>query len=273
MDKRKPSDPSSNPLPKQPKQLTSSETDTSWRHAPEEKLIEGEVKPVHIPKQVEQFSYALLPLVGYGLLGFSLFALIDALVPLQLTNPNWEFRTLSRLVDMSPAILIGLLFVFFRREGYIRRSEMLVLRSLSWATLVIGVFYFLLIPLGLINSARINQRTESEIAYKLVRQNEQINKAKSQAEAATDDQLEKFIEFSRTKNPNQQIIDPQRIRAQWQKEIAKAKENAEQNAAAERSAKTTELIKDAAKANIGAALAGTLFILFWRMTLWARVTE
>jgi len=280
MDKRKPSDSSRLP-PKLPPQKVSVDIDgvdsqlhdEGWRTAPKEKNIEGEIKPVYIPKQVEDFSYKLLPLIGYGLLGFTLFAFIDIVIPTQLTNPYWEFRAQSRLVEMAPASLMGLMFIFFRQEGYIRRGEIFVLRCLSWTALVVGVLYLLLIPLGLVNSARLNEKTDTDIAYRLAKQNEQISNLKTQTEAASDDKVESFIAAIQSKSPNQKTPTPEQLRNNWKKEIAQAKETAQQNADEERSAKLTQLVKDSAKANIGAALASTLFILFWRLTLWARVTE
>jgi len=280
MDKRKPSDPSRLP-PKLPTQKVAGDIDDAdsqlhdegWRAAPKEKTIEGEIKPIHIPKQVEDFSYKLFPLVGYGLLGFTFFAFIDTVIPIQFTDSYWEFRTQSRLVEMAPVSLMGLMFIFFRREGFIRRSELFILRCLSWTALVLGILYLLLIPLGLVNSARINLRTDTDIAFRLAKQNEQISQLKTQTDTASDDKVESFIAAMQAKSPNQKSSTPEQLRNQWKKEISQAKETAQINADAERSAKLTQLIKDAAKANIGAALASTLFILFWRLTLWARITE
>jgi len=280
MDKRKPSDPSRLPPKLPPRQVSvdiddidSQLHDEGWRAAPNQKIIEGEIKPIYVPKQVEEFSYKLFPLIGCSLLGFTLFAFIDTVIPIQFTNSYWEFRTQSRLVEMAPSSLLGLMFIFFKREGYIRRSEIFVLRCLSWGALVVGVLYLLLIPLGLVNSARINLGTDTDIAFRLAKQNEQISNLKTQTEAASDDKVESFIAGIQSKSPNQKATTPQQLRDRWKKEIAQAKETAQQNADTERSAKLTQLIKDAAKANIGAAFAGTLFILFWRLTLWARMTE
>ncbi len=56
-------------------------------------------QPIEITEIIENRSFSLLRLIGYILLVFSLIDYIAIITPPRLTDPVWEFQTMSRLVD------------------------------------------------------------------------------------------------------------------------------------------------------------------------------
>ena len=102
-------------------------------------------------------------LSGYALLLLSLFDLVEKLIPLQLMNPVWEFQTLGEIVERVPLPLLGLVLVFYG-ENYRRvRGEIYLLKFLSWLALLLGVAFWLLIPLGVSNTIRIERQNQEQI--------------------------------------------------------------------------------------------------------------
>jgi len=274
MDKSRSSDskPNRSDQPRNPDQQAQPNTDTGWRVAPKEKIIEGEIRMVYLPKQVEEFSYSLIRFVGYALLGLSLFQCFDILVPLSFTDPVWEFYTQGKLVELTTILFLSLLLIFCRREGNVRKSEMRLLKFLSWCCLVLAIFYFCMIPLGAINSARIIERNESYVAYQLAQQNQKVGEAKTQIKESSEEQIANMLSSLKQKNPKLQLNE-QQFRNQLIQQVSQQEEQIKQQAETKNSSQKLKLLKESIKWNLGAALAGTLFILFWRLTLWARITE
>jgi len=274
MDKSRSSDsnPNRSDQPRNPDQQAQPNTDTGWRVAPKEKIIEGEIRMVYLPKQVEEFSYSLIRFVGYALLGLSLFQCFDILVPLSFTDPVWEFYTQGKLVELTTILFLSLLLIFCRREGNVRKSEMRLLKFLSWCCLVLAIFYFCMIPLGAINSARIIERNESYVAYQLAQQNQKVGEAKTQIKESSEEQIANMLSSLKQKNPKLQLNE-QQFRNQLIQQVSQQEEQIKQQAETKNSSQKLKLLKESIKWNLGAALAGTLFILLWRLTLWARITE
>lgn len=100
-------------------------------------------------------STTLIRWLGYGLLILALLDLGDILIPAQLMNPEWEFRSIGAIVERMPVPLIGLIMVFWGEQEYRRSFEKLILKSLSWIALGLALVLLALIPLCIANSTRI----------------------------------------------------------------------------------------------------------------------
>jgi len=100
-------------------------------------------------------STTLIRWLGYGLLILALLDLGDILIPAQLMNPEWEFRSIGAIVERIPVPLIGLIMVFWGEQEYRRSFEKIILKSLSWLTLGLALAQLALIPLCIANSTRI----------------------------------------------------------------------------------------------------------------------
>lgn len=130
-------------------------------------------------------SIRILRWVGYGLLVLFLFDLVETLVPLRLMNPVWEFQTMGTLVEIAAVPLIALGLVFFG-EGISRaKLEQPVLNSLSWLALLYGLVMLLLIPLGAVNTLRIDRQNNAQITTQVAQQMIQIKQVKDQIATVT----------------------------------------------------------------------------------------
>ncbi len=111
-------------------------------------------------------SIALWRLVGYGLLFLFLMDLAEILIPPRFLNPQWEFNVLGQIVERVPIPLLAFILIFYG-GNYLRKSwEIYFLAFVSWLTLFIGIFFILAVPLGIVNSLRINKQAQTNITNK-----------------------------------------------------------------------------------------------------------
>ncbi len=245
--------------------------DSKASKQPNKKQRYSENKPIEITEPIELYSKSLMRWIGYILLAFSLIDYIAILVPLQLTNPLWEFQTIGQLVDHVWAPLLGLALVFFLpTKSYLSNLEIYLLRFLSWCSLILGIFYLLMVPLGINNSITINDGAMAQITSQTTQQTEQIDKLNQQLQSATT--LEQLNPIAQIVNPSVKTAttNPQDLKSQLTEQIATAKNNLLTAANSAKSQQKLNLIKNSLKVNIGAILAGVSLIGCWNLTRWVR---
>jgi hypothetical protein len=209
--------------------------------------------------------------VGYTLLVLALFDTIETFVPLGFMNPAWEFRMVGVLVERVPIPLIGLILVFYG-EGHFRSGwEILLLKVLSWVSLLVGMLYLLLIPLALSNTLRLYAQNESQINTQINQRISKIQTVKEQLNKAGEKDIEQLLaRINPGRSPD--IKNPQdleKIKGQLSSSIAQAENRAQTEAKAAENQRTT-LVKTSLKFNLGALVAGGSFIYIWWLTRWAR---
>ena len=151
-----------------------------------------------------EWSVVLFRWIGYGLLILALFDLIETFVPPRLMNPAWEFQTLGVLVERVPVPLLGLVLVFYGKNNWRNRWEKPILKFLSWAALLFGVGLLLLIPLGVINTVRIDAYNNRPIIAQVNQRTAQIQQLKNELEKATTaEEMEAFL--NRIQSDSQQL--------------------------------------------------------------------
>lgn len=215
-------------------------------------------------------SYSLMPFAGYVILGFSLVDFLHILIPLQLTNPVWEFQTIGRLVGQVWAPLLGLIFIFSHRE-YVGKSEINLLRIISWFSLLLGLFYLLLLPLGVGNTLRIHNSRNLQISAQVSQQLEQLAQVKSRIERANSPaEIANLATSFNPQSPVPQIENPQEFKDELLSQVAQVERNVRTQAVAARQNQKNALLKDSLKFNFSAILAGIAFIGIWVQTRWAR---
>lgn len=226
---------------------------------------------VYLSVLVEERSQLVVHLLGYGLLVFALIDYVHIIIPTQFTNPSWELQTISALVEHAAIPLLGLMLIFFRHEGYIGNLEQNLLKFLSWVSLLVGVLYLLMLPLGITDTWRMYHTTDAQIAAQVSQQSQQLQQVKNQlSQAKTDKQIEQVLaSLAPYRSPKTQIS--QASKDQFLNQISQAEHNIKNQADSIQSNQTQRLIKDSVKLNLGALVAGTLFILIWHLTDWARI--
>lgn len=226
---------------------------------------------VYLSELVEERSRLLLCLVGYGLLLLAAFDYIHIIIPLRFTDPLWEFQTIGALVERAAIPLLGLMFVFYRHQGYIGKLEKNILGFLSWISLLVGLLYLLMVPLGIADTWRIYNANEAQISAQLSQQRQQFEQLKGQLnQATTDEKLEQLIGSLTPGGRSPQIKNPEAFKDQLLAKISQAQQSIQVHADTVEATNTQALLKNSVKWNLGALVSGTLFILIWHLTNWAR---
>lgn len=216
-------------------------------------------------------SQFLLNVFGYGLLVLAGLDVLSIIIPPQLTNPAWELQTMGQLVERVPVFLLGFVAVFYRPPSQIRRLEMFLLKALSWLALVIGVVYFLMLPLGISNTLRIDAQNEIQVEAQVSQQQQQFQGLKQQLQKATTDaEIQQLVGALAQQNQLPDIDDPQQLKESFLSRMDMVEQNIQAQAQVARSNQRKILLKDSVKWNLGALISGTLFLWVWYLTEWAR---
>ncbi|MEO0968273.1 MAG: HpsJ family protein [Cyanobacteria bacterium J06639_18] len=215
----------------------------------------------------QEGSTMILRCLGYGLLVLALFDVVEMLVPPNFMNPAWEFQTIGALVERVPVPLIGLAFVFYGEMNSRKRWEFPVLKVLSWLALVMGVVYILSIPLGVINAARLQRQSSTQINIVSKQQINRAEQVKKQIDLATPEQIDNLLK----RQGRSLELEPEKLKQRLLGEVSQAKQKIKSQAKATESSRGLNLLKKAVKWNLGAVVAGILCINIWKGTDWARM--
>jgi hypothetical protein len=216
-------------------------------------------------------STALFRIVGYGILTLAAIDYINIFIPANFTNPAWEFQMLAQLVDKSPVPLIGLVFVFYAKDEFRKDLEDHILRVLSWLTLIAGIGYILLLPLGINNTIRLNTFNNAQINNQLNQQLTQLQQISDRLNQATSqEEINNLFTALNRQGRTPDIRNPEELRNRIQAEVATAQTNAKTQSEINRKNLRIGLIKNSVKWNLGAIICAVLFIYVWRITDWAR---
>jgi hypothetical protein len=208
----------------------------------------------------------LFRVVGYGLLLLTLFDVIVAFIPLQLSNPGWQFQTAGGFVERSAVPLIGFILVFYENQESRKKRELLLLKLLSWLALVAGVFYFALVVVFFITPPALNDRSQAQVSAQFDPRITQLQQIQSQLGKAEPAQIEALMKNNRVPAGT----DPQAFKAKALQEAAAAEQNFKAQAALTNGGQRLALFKNAIKWGLGAMVTGVLFIRIWAGTAWAR---
>jgi hypothetical protein len=215
----------------------------------------------------QQGSMNILRSLGYGLLLLAFFDIVEMFVPPNFMNPAWEFKTFGALVERVPVPLIGLVLVFFGEMNSRSKWEFPILKLLSWLTLLFSLLFFLLIPLGVGNTLRLNNQSAAQISTLSKQQISQAEQAEKQLNEATPQQIDNFL---KSQGRSLDAKNPEELKTQVLSKVSQAKKEIKIQAEATQSFRGLSLIKSSVKWNLGALVASGLFISIWKGTRWAR---
>jgi len=214
--------------------------------------------------------------VGYVFLLLFALDLAEILIPPQFLNPQWEFQVLSALVERIAIPFIALLLIF-SGGNYLRKGwEFITLMSLSWISLFSGILFLLFVPLGIVNTIRIdaltNQQIEKENTQRLevlqkveirlrdVQNSKDMQTLIGEINAGNAPIIENSQQLGEVKTKFKEFIDNSRVQTNKQAEIVRKQGR-------------KALLKRSVKYNTGSLISGVLFIMIWQMTKWARVKD
>jgi hypothetical protein len=219
-------------------------------------------------------SFRPLRWVGYGLLALAIFDWVELLIPLQLMNPAWELQTIGHLVEKVPVLLVGAVLVFLGDREEIEGIEKGALKGLSWCMLLLGVLYFLLIPLGLFNTSRLERQASQRVNAQVEQTQKLAEQARgSLAQVTNAGDLQILLTHLREAGitlPAGDAADLGSLKAQVHQEIAVTERRVNQQARETLATERFGLLKKSLKWNLGALVAAALFMILWQGSAWAR---
>lgn len=218
-------------------------------------------------------SLSLVRLIGYGLLAISLVHIIDIFIPPRFTDPDWEFAAATLVLERTPLPLVGLAMVFWGGAESRHKGENLVLPLLSWAALLVGMLYVLLIPMEISAAARLKTQNSLRLNAQYEQQIAQLNEAQERLDNANPEQLNLLSEALREQNSSPELLTPDALKTQLNEELVQARQNAD--AARQNSQRSQNLgvLKNSAKLASLSLVSAYLFIYAWRLTVWSRQSK
>lgn len=240
--------------------------------------IENSISRAHSRPTVDTFNLRrtlrLLRWIGYGLLFLVLFDFAEILVPPQFMNPTWELQTVGTMVEQVPLLWIGLALIFLGESYEYSKREKILLKTLSWFTLLAAIVYFLFIPLITANSVRIARQNYQQVTAQVTERMPIIQQVKTEldnAETAAD--LSKVLSYLNGVGITPEIKNGQKmeeVKAQLVKSVAEGESQLKAQAQSAINSQRLSVMKKCIKWNIGALISGFLLLSVWRGTRWVR---
>ena len=220
---------------------------------------------------VEQKSTRIVNLVGYAIL---LLALLDygfLLASFQIFDPTWAYNTAGRLVENVWGLLLGFLLIFYRRDqDVIKPIEFKFLSFLSWFILLIGISYFLIVPVILGNSFRLHRVNKAQVTSQVNLQNSQVEQYAQQIEQATPEQLNTLLQrYQQTGDAT--VASAPQLKTSLVNLAKQEQSKAKQELQTKLTQQKKSLLKSTTKWSIGAIISGVCFVLIWKHTKWTRM--
>jgi hypothetical protein len=201
--------------------------------------------------------------VGYGLLVLTIFNIADLLIPISLMQPVWELQTIGALVESVPIPLLSLALIFYQGNTSRWKSESLLLKIISWLSLVWGAVLLMLIPLIVSNTIRLNAQASERVSSDYSIQVTQIERFQDQLKSATSEDLNGFLASQGISLDGQ---DLQQVKDEVSKRLAESRKQIQTQYEAERANRRNSLLKNAVKCISGALVSGFIFMYIWRQT-------
>ncbi|MBE9019096.1 hypothetical protein IQ272_23740 [Chroococcidiopsidales cyanobacterium LEGE 13417] len=198
----------------------------------------------------------LFRLAGYTLLTLFLIDLLAILIPLNFTNPVWEFQLANQIVERAPVPILGFIFVL------IGESQFRIFKFLSWLSLLGGVLYFLLIPLSISAIVRIDQQSSGQISTRL-QQIQQLKEQINTAQTSTD--VSAILSQLNQQATPPTIENPEAVKQQLLASLSQNERSLQAQAASRENNLGTQ-IKNTIKISLGALISGTFFLVIWQKT-------
>jgi len=128
------------------------------------------------PLEVQPALSNPLPLAGWALVIGSLISYAYLLLPPRLMDVEWEFETMEPLVNNSLLALLGMALVLHGRAPVVDWQKLVTLRCLLVFSLLLGIFYLLMVPLAFSDEQRLESKQDSQLNEAQVSLKERMSK-------------------------------------------------------------------------------------------------
>jgi len=248
-------------------------SESEWKDAPNQEETEEKIEDgmVFLPKVVESQYYPLIPLIGYGFLGLWLFDQIGLIFPLKIAEPAWIVETLGQVSERIPTVWIGLLLVFFRRQGYTRKWEVGILKFLSWLSLVLAIIYLLMTPMLIGNTVRVYRLIDTQIEAKSSQQVQKLKSAMDQIKQTKEQDISTYLQYRNNQQINTQGLTPSQFKESLLLQADKNLSELQANTQSFKDSQLGDLIKKTIKWTFGNLVSALICFWIWYRTGWTRI--
>ena len=214
-------------------------------------------------------SFPLIRTLGYGLFIFAVLDIFAALIPPSFKNAAWELQTFGEMVERCPIPLIGLILIFYAENNNRLKFEPLILKILSWVSLLLGILLICFMALGLSATFRLNTQSTLQIDEQRNQGLSQLQQVQENLAKANDTQLEELLKKS-GQSAAPSIQSPQQLRQQVSKNITEARKKLQRDSTVAINTKRNALLKNVVKWSFSSLIAIFIYFYTWRKTSWAR---
>lgn len=210
--------------------------------------------------------------IGYTLLilaAMDLIVIIDPpLLPFvlgqePLARRAWELNVIGQIVERVPVPLIAYGFIFMGNPSRWSLAEKIILKGLSWFSLLLAAAFLFMTPLTIFSSLALNRDANQRVNEFAQQRQEQIEQVEEQLAQATPETLEQLA--ARTQGVN----SPQELREQLSERIQQLRQQDNQRVTqVERQGR--ERLKSALKWAIGALFSAAMYVFIFVKTDWVR---
>jgi len=222
---------------------------------------------------IEIRGFELFRKMGYIILALFFVDFFAILIPPHFMDSFWELAIINSLLDRIWIALLGFSFIFFYRvETQIKRNLLRVLYCLSWLSLILSIFYFLLFPLTLFDAFEIYGKYRNEKTVAVASAQIKSEKIKSLIESSTSTQ--DLTSFIKSINPQKVFTGQpkeQQLKEIAKQELVKAQKEYVLSTINRATSSVTDLSKTTIRAALGTLLSGLGLGLIWKTTRWVRV--
>ena len=219
------------------------------------------------------FSSGILRLVGYGLLLMAIVDIFFLVIPPQLMNPVWEFETMGTIIERVPVTLLGIVLIYYGEKSDRAPIENLLLKVISWLSLIAAILLILMIPLSINNGFRIYHQQNAEVNAKFAYQKDTIATYKEQLESANSKaEIQNILQQQAKQKieiPNS--VNSQKLKTDILQKLERDKKTIDNQVNSFKAQKRTTILKKCLRWNLGGLISSILFFLIWKSTGWARV--
>jgi hypothetical protein len=215
-------------------------------------------------------SISMVRIAGYCFLLFALFDFTATLIPFRLNPPDVLFDTIGAITERVPIAVLGIILVFWGTTSLRQSWEPPLLRFLSWATLVAGALFFLLVPVLITLAFQLQVQIDGQVNTRTQQQIDELQRIEQTVSQASPTDLDRFLKNLKEQENSTQFQNSQALRSEILAEVGRSQKEVKSQSDATRAEQRTLLLRDTAKWSIGALISGFLYSFFWRSSTWAR---
>lgn len=213
------------------------------------------------------FSSSILRLVGYGLLLLAVVDLLLLWMPAQ-TYPLWQLQTMGAIIARTPFTLLAMVLIFSGSKSDRSFIEVIILKVFSWVSLIAAVILILVIPLNINNSWRIYNQHDATTDAQFMRQRDNLQQFQQQLAAAdSKNEIAAILQQQARQTINiPESVNLEKLKTDIIANLQNHKDNITSQMEVFRGQKSSLLLKQCLKWNLGALIASILFFMIWKST-------